>query len=93
MTATSATAPTATATRGADRHRYNGSHPVHSDAPTPIRAHCSCGWQSEPVINAEFAYQQWEKHRAVAEDPNEADRYTRPCGKERAVAVPPASQQ
>lgn len=78
MTATSAVAPTSAATRGAEPHRYDGAHRVHSDAPTPIRAHCSCGWRSEPVIKGEFAYQQWERHRAVAEDP-ERSRSPRPA--------------
>ena len=87
MTAAGAAAPTSTATGGEDRHRYEGAHRVHSDAPSLIRAHCSCGWRSEPVINGEFAYQRWERHRAVAEDPNEADRHARRWAPERAGAV------
>lgn len=74
MTVEPGPAPTLTAAPGVHRHRYNGVHRVHSNAPTPIRAHCSCGWRSAPVINAEFAYQQWEQHLADIEHPSDATR-------------------
>jgi hypothetical protein len=31
-----------------------------------IVAVCSCGWQSKPCTNGEFANQEWERHSGAA---------------------------
>ena len=74
MTVEPAPAPPRDAAPPGRPHRYNGAHPVHSNMPTPIHAHCSCGWRSAPAINGEFAYQQWESHLADVERPAELAR-------------------
>lgn len=74
MTAKPAPAPPETSAPEKRRHRYKGENPVHSNAPLPIRGRCSCGWRSEPVINGEFAHQQWEQHLADTEHPADATR-------------------
>lgn len=69
MTERPASAPRRLTGGSAVRHSFTGARAVNPDRPTPLSAHCSCGWQSEPVINGEFAYQKWEQHRDASEHP------------------------
>jgi len=36
-------------------------------------ARCTCGWQSNPCANGEFANQAWERHVAITTEAGEPD--------------------